>query len=283
MKVMDTTRARLLVVLALLGGLLALSPFAPAKANPSAWCSDPGPGNPHVQLVSGDFGLPLWLGVESGADTGSPGLVNLCYGTGAPDDSKTLGGTLGVEVKPRSGGVDVHAHNAPDDNSALSNSVTVFSWPTYSVSPGGTGGGQALTFTIPVAVCSGPCLPTTQPADGQSGVIVGTISQAPAGGTSAAYRVDNLCVQVDGATVLGRCDGQILDDAGVTTTGTAPVSAVPGTPGPCVVGACAPSFDSIGTTGRQLATLYVPGLGTVPVYGVHTCLYQENASTPCPS
>ncbi|HZI39759.1 MAG TPA: hypothetical protein VFF24_15745 [Acidimicrobiia bacterium] len=272
-----------LVPAALLGGLLALSPLAPAKAA-SEVCTDNWP-SVSVQLVSGTLGLPLWLGVESGVLDGQPGHVGLCYGTGAPGDSKTAGGHASVSVLPSTSGSTVDVHNWSDSNAAIGANVAVVSQPTYTVSPGGAGGGQALTFTIPVAICAGPCHPGTQPLDGTNGVIVGTISPTspPSGGTSASYRVTNLCVKVDGATVLGNCDAVVIGDTGVTTTGTDPVNTSPATPGPCVVGLCAPNYNYIGTTGNQLATVYVHGLGPVPVYGVHTCLYQKDASTPCPT
>jgi hypothetical protein len=282
MKVMDTKRARFLVVLSLLGGLLALSPFAPAKATTSGNCTDSWPSL-SVQLVSGDFGLPLWLGFESGAFDGRPDHAGVCYGTGAPGDGKTAGGFAEFYALQQPNGVSVNLRNTSDPNAANQVNASANASPTYSVSPGGTGGGQALTFTIPVTVCSGPCQPTNQPLDGTNGVVVGRIVQTPSGGTSAAYRVDNLCVQVDGTTVLGRCDGVVLADTGVTTTGTDPTNTWPATPGPCVVGFCAPNYDYIGTTGNQIATIYVHGLGPIPVYGVHTCLYQKDASIQCPS
>src|SRR5699024_7374740 len=43
-----------LTLSALLAGLLAFSPFTPAKANPSAWCDDD-VNHPSVRLVDGDF------------------------------------------------------------------------------------------------------------------------------------------------------------------------------------------------------------------------------------
>lgn len=283
MKVMDMKRARLLVVPALLGGLLAVAPFTPASAWSEA-CTDAWP-QVSVQLVSGDFGLPLWLGVESGVLDGQPGHVGLCYGTGAPGDSKTAGGFAQVTVIPWSNGVSVGFANSSDANAANQNNVSGYAWPTYSLSPGDTSGGQALTFWVPFAVCSGPCQPGTQPADGPTGVIVGTIQQTPPppGGTSAAYKVTGLCLKVDGNTVAGSCDSGLLGDTGVTTTGTDPVNAQPATPGPCVLSMCAPNYDYIGTTGNQLATVYVPVLGPVPVYGVHTCLYTRDANTQCPA
>lgn len=285
MKTTNRKRRGVLAVLALLAALAsAVTPLTPAKAT-SGFCGDAWP-NPHVQLVSGDVGgidVPLWLGVESGALSGTPGHVRLCYATGAPGDNKTFGGSSYVTLPVAQGNNYTAAGTESDGNAAAGATASASTAPTYTVAPGGTSGGQVLTFTIPASVCVGPCVPGTQPLDGTSGVIVGTLTRTPSGGTSAAYRVDNLCVKVDGATVLGNCQGTFLNDTGATTTGTTPVSVVPGTPGPCVVGVCAPSFDSIGTSGRQLGTLYVPGLGAIPVYGVHTCLYQKNAGTTCPS
>ena len=271
-----------LMVTVLLAGALAFSPTTPAKAW-SENCADGWPGIT-MQVVSGDFGLPLWLGFENYALNGQPGVTAVCYGTGAPGDSKAAGGLTSVAVVPWSNGVSIGANNYSDGNAAVQANVSAYAWPTYYYSTGGTGGGQSLTFTMPVGICPGPCHPSIQLTDGQTGILVGTVSQVPpgSGGTSAAYRVDNLCVKVDGVTVLGNCDGPFLDNTGITTTGTNPTNAPPSTPGPCVVSVCAPSYNSIGTTGNQIATLYVPGLGSVPVYGVHTCLYQKDASTPCP-
>lgn len=268
-------------MLSLLGGLLALSPFTPAKAT-SGWCTDASP-QVSVQLLDGDFGLPLWLGFESGVLDGRPGNVGLCYGTGAPGDAKAAGGYAAVLVTPGSNGANVAVANNSDPNAANRTSLNAWATPTYSLSPGGTGGGQALTVTIPIVVCSGPCLPVNQPADGTTGLIVGSISRTPtsSGGTSASYAVNGLCIKVDGATVLGNCTSG-LGDAGATTTGTSPTNTSPATPGPCVVGFCAPSYNYIGTTGNQIATVYIPVLGPVPVYGVHTCVYQKDAATPCP-
>ncbi|MEA3077567.1 MAG: hypothetical protein QOF60_2475 [Actinomycetota bacterium] len=270
---------------ALLGGLFALSPLAPASADsPSGYCSDPYE-SPRLQLFDehNNFGLPLWLGIESGAQQGPPGLVRLCYGTGAPGDSKTAGGAVGVVVQPWSNGVSVEAGTGSDTNAANQTNAGAYAWPTYSLSPGGANGGQALSLWIPFAVCSGPCQPSVQPADQPSGVIVGTIQQAPppAGGTSAAYSVTSLCLKVDGATVAGNCSEQI-SVGGVTTTGTNPVTSAPATPGPCVLTACAPNFTYLGTTRGQLATVYVPLLGPIPVFGVHTCLYRNDTNTVCP-
>ncbi len=282
MKVINKKRPGILVVLALLGGLLAVSPFTPAKAA-SEVCTDGWPGLSR-QLVSGDFGLPLWLGVESGVLNGQPGHVGLCYGTAAPGDDKAVGGHSSVSVLPSTTGATAGAHNNSDPTAAIQANWSAYAYPTYSVTPGGTGGGQALTFTVPVFVCVGPCQPGTQPLDGTNGVLVGTISPTPTdtSGISAAYRVSSLCIQVDGNTMVGDCSAGI-GDTGVTTTGTSPVNAMPAAPGPCVLSACAPSYDYVGTTGSQIATVYIPVVGPVPVYGVHTCLYQRNASTSCPS
>ena len=283
MKVMDTKRARLLVLPALLGGLLALSPFAPAKAEWSAACSD-NTTNPHYQFLDGDdFGIPLLLGVEWGVITGNPGSVAVCYGTGRADDPKVLGGIFGVNVVPTGNGADVKVINYSDSNAGIRPDNYNEAKPRFTLSPGGTGGGQVLTFEIPVKVCSGVCYPTGDPGLSTTGVIVGTISSTPAGpgGTSASYALNGLCVKVDGVTVVGNCTTG-FGNAGVTTTGTNPVNTSPTTPGPCVLSTCAPNYNYIGTTGNQIAWLYVPGLAPIPVYGVHTCLYQKDASTPCP-
>ncbi len=277
MKFMDTKRARLLVVLSLLGGLFALSPLAPAKAD-SGWCSDGYPSPITVQLVSGDFGLPLWLGFESYALNGEPGNVLLCYGTGAPGDAKTAGGHTAVRVVPTSSGADAKVENKSDPNSANQTPVQAAATPTYTVKPGLLGG-QQLTVTIPVTFCSGPCQPTTQPADAQTGVVIGTLTRDQS--TVAVYRVEALCLMVDGATVAGNCSSG-PGDVGVDQTNASWTNISPGTPGPCVLGVCAPSFNYIGTTGNQIGWVYLPGQPAIPVYGVHTCLYTKDSATQCP-
>jgi hypothetical protein len=276
-----TTRKRrgVLALLPFLAGVaLAATPFAPAKAD-SGWCSDGWPSPITMQLVSGDFGLPLWLGFESYALNGEPGNVLLCYGTGAPGDDKTAGGYTAVRVVPTSNGADAKAENTSDQNSANKTPVKANTTPTYTVKPGLLGG-QQLTVTIPFTVCSGPCQPGTQPADGQTGVVIGTLTRDQS--TFAVYQVDALCLQVDGTTLAGNCSSG-PGKVGVDTTGTSPTNISPGTPGPCVLTACAPNYNYIGTTGNQIAWVYVPGLPAFPVYGVHTCLYTKDASTTCPS
>lgn len=193
MKVMDNRRSRIVAVLVFLVGVLAVSPFAPARANPSGLCTDAWPQF-SVQLVSGDFGVPLWLGFESGVFDGQPGHVGLCYGTAAPGDAKAAGGHTAVTVLPTSNGANVNAYNASDANAANQNNVSATALPTYSLSPGGTGGGQALTVAIPFTFCSGPCQPSTQPLDGQSGVIVGTVSPPrPAPAAPAPPTASRVC------------------------------------------------------------------------------------------
>lgn len=270
-----------LVVSALLAGLLAFSPFAPARAW-SEVCTNDWPGV-SVQLVEGDFGLPLWLAVESGVMDGEPGHVGLCHGTGAPADNKTAGGHTYVKVVPTSDGATVRANSWSDPNAANQVNVSSQATPTYSLSTGGTSGGQALTFKVPVVVCSGPCQPGTQPADGTNGLIVGTVRQtpAPSSGTSAAYGITGLCVKVDGTTVLGSCDSGV-GDAGLTMEDNCCMHLEPGTPGPCLLSVCGPSYNFIQTNDGHVMTLYVPGLTPIPVYGVHTCLYTKDANTACP-
>lgn len=277
MKVTDTKRARLLVVLALLGGLLALSPLAPATATePSGYC----PGTP---LYDENFGIPLRVVVESSTSSYPWYGVSLCYGTNDPPETKVTGNYTYVHAHPQATGYDLYTGNASDSNGGLEANAHTQATPRYTVTPGSTSGGQTITVEIPVLICSGPCQPGTQPADGTSGVIVGTISQTPTstGGSSASYGVTGLCIKVDGTTVAGNCTSR-FGDAGVTTTGTSPAN-TSRTTGPCIAGWCGwPSYNYIGTTGNQIATVYVPGLGAVPVYGVHTCLYQKDTATPCP-
>ena len=271
---------RLLTLLALFASLATLAPATTASATePSSSC-DNGNTPTEIQLLSGDFGLPIWLGVQSYALNGEPG-VYVCYATGSPDQSKTVGGY--AEVTTRSGN-RVIVGNASDSNSGIQANVHVRSQPTYSVSPGGASGGQGVTFEIPVSVCSGVCYPTPGGGLATTGLIVGAISQRPApGGVSAAYSVTQLCLKVNGIEVTD-CGTTVLLP-GATTTGNLPVNVGTGgaTPGPCVVNVCIPSIDYVGTSGRQLATIYLPELGAIPVYGVRACAYQRDAQTPCPA
>jgi hypothetical protein len=268
--------ATALVPAALLGGLLALSPFAPARAD-SGTCYDG--NNSEVHLVSGTFGLPLWVSAETYGTSG----MSLCYGTAAPGSPMLAGGSVGFITYPSpipvvSGGID------SDESAAMQAEAVATLQPQYRVRTGS--GGQEVTFAIPFSLCTeGVCYPPGHPSEvGTTGVIVGTITQTPTspGGTSAAYSVTSLCVRVDGTDVLGSC-GSRIDDTGVTTTSANPVNINPTTPGPCVLSLCAPNYEYIGTTGNQLATVWVPVLGPVPVYGVHTCLYTKDTYTSCPT
>jgi hypothetical protein len=235
-----------------------------------------------TQLLSGDFGLPLWLGFQTATEPSGYLAVVLCYGTDGPNEPKPLGGLTHVTVK--SDGSSVSGGSRSDSNGGIQANAEAAAQPTYTVTPGGTSGGQALTFEIPFALCSGVCY--SAPGDGvaTTGLILGTISQRPApGGVSAAWTVDELCLMVNGIPVTG-CHTDVFLP-GATTTGNSPVNVGTGgdTPGPCVVGVCIPSIDYVGTSGQQLATLYLPQVGAVPVYGVRTCLFQGDAATPCPA
>jgi len=271
---------RLLTLLLLFASLATVAPATTASAEPSGTCSN-GAGN-ETQLVSGNFGLPLWLGIQY--VYGTTPRVNLitCYGTAAPDEAKLVGGYNYTRVSANG----VTTSNVSDSNSGVQPnlSLAVAALPTYSVSPGGASGGQAITFEIPFSVCSGACY--TAPGGGlaTTGLILGTLTQKSApGGVSAAYEVSKLCLMVNGIPVTSCSTGVSLP--GATTTGNLPANVGTGgaTPGPCVVGVCIPSIDYVGTSGRQLATIYLPELGAIPVYGVRACAYQRDAQTPCPA
>ncbi|HEX7169139.1 MAG TPA: hypothetical protein VF230_19330 [Acidimicrobiales bacterium] len=279
----------LFALAALLGGLVTLTPFAAATASqPSGACADQS-DSPTIPLVDGtnNLGLPLWLSIESGATSGAPGHVALCYATASPDDAKLIGGTAWVDVDPSSTYPVEYGH-ASDTNGAATANAAGDLGATYTFNPGGSNGGQELTVYIPFHLCTGNvCYPpgTVHGNEvGTTGVVVGTIEQTPAGtnGTSAAYRVTGVCITIDGVSVGGLC-GADFDHAGITTTGTNPVTGDPATPGPCVVTVCAPSYNYVGTTGNQIGTIHVPIFGPIPVYGVHTCLYRDNASVECPA
>ena len=256
-----------------------LIPVTNAWAVPSDYCSDEY-DRPSVQLLSGQFGLPLWLALESGASSGRPGAVGLCYSTGAPGQAKTLGGFTRVTVPGQSGGLIVVGNEA-DSNSAAGATVLLLSRPTWTVTPGGTSGGQAATVTIPFAICSGPCY--TEPGGGlaTTGLVVGQLSQVPAGpgGLSATYQVDQLCLTVNGIQLIRCSDG--LKNTGVTTTGASPMNAGTGL-GPCLAGICIPGqVNYVGTSGNQLATVSLLGV-PITVSGVRACAYQKDPATQCP-
>jgi len=268
---------RPLIVLLLAVALTALVPVAHASATDYSGSCDNGIGTVEVQLLSGDFGLPVWLGVQVGTGTS----LYVCYATGAPDSTKTTGGML--RVWPGYGDDGVYVRNYSDDTAAVKANFTTYVNPVYAVTPGGTSGGQSITFSIPFAVCSGVCY---TPSGGlqTTGLIVGALSQRSApGGVSAAYTVSSLCLYVNGIPVTN-C-GTTVTLPGATTTGNLPANVGTGgaTPGPCVVGVCIPSIDYVGTSGRQLATIYLPGNTSIPVYGVRACAYQRTATTPCPA
>lgn len=270
-------RTRTLAALLVAAALLTLMPVASASASHA--CND-GWGN-EIQLLSGDFGLPIWLGVQY-LDDGT-GASYICYGTGAPGSPKTLGGML--RVGPTTG-TGVHVRNWSDDNSALQAELSAWAQPTYTVDPGGyTAGGQEITFEIPFGICSGTACYDNPPGDvATTGFILGRIGKHyEPGGISAAYYVDQLCLIVNGIEVTN-C-GESVDLPGATITNNDPVNVGTGddTPGPCLVGVCIPSIDYVGTSGQKLATIYAPGLNPIPVYGVRVCLFQANSSTQCPA
>jgi len=268
-------RPRTLAALLVAAALLTLMPIASASATDYSGGCDNGIGDEY-QLLSGDFGLPIWLGVQP---HDSNGTAWICYGTGAPGSPKTIGGMLRVRPTTEPG---VYVRNYQDDSASVRADFTANASVRPTVTPGGASGGQEITFEIPFAVCSGVCYANDKVAT--TGLILGTLSQRSApGGTSLAYSVSELCLMVNGIRVTN-CDTDVALP-GLTTTGNSPVNVGTGgaTPGPCVVGVCIPSIDYVGTSGRQLATIYLPGNTSIPVYGVRVCAYQRTGTTPCPA
>jgi hypothetical protein len=269
-----------LTTVVLLGGLIAIAVPAQAGQGASEWCSDNmgNPGRIEIPILTS----PVTLGIEIGPPNGQgviPQHVHICYSTTptGSSGSELTGGNITVNpLNVGSNGVGVEC--IPDDNAQ---GVTVdcsgSTYPTYTVNPGGTNGGQVITVSIPFSICVGQCandeLNTT-------GLIVGTITQAPAGGATAAYRLSAVCVMVDGIP-LTDCTNDVFGYTGATATGTSPTNI--SSQGPCVLEQCLPLFGTsyVGTTGNQLATIWLFGI-PIPVYGQHTCIYQADAGTPCP-
>jgi hypothetical protein len=271
----------LLGLVTLLAGMLALSPLAPASAEPSGTCRDGSYTEVPLVNESNNFGLPLWLAVESYHAAGEEGF-GICYGTGAPGQEKITGGRLYAYTWPPPESIRPVVGHESDESGAVEANATAFAYPHYSVTPGGAGGGQELAFWIPLYACAEAlCYPGAagHPNEVSYSVLaVGTISQRPAepGSTSAAYRVSDLCLIVDGINVAGNC-GTDLGYTGVTTgpsAGPDQIVGVGGQNAPCFLNTvCVPSFDYV-RAGSELATIWVSGI-EIPVIGVPLCVYER--------
>jgi hypothetical protein len=262
-------------------GLPAARALAGPSGAPSGNCND-GAGDEvkEVPLLTS----PVTLAVEIGAFGSAVDHVGICYSTTAEGSSgpEAAGGDVAYYIGPTdSDPLPIAVGNSSDPGSAVQATAGSFDSPAYTVSPGGGSGGQVVTVFIPVSVCASQCV---APTLGTTGVMVGTLSKphVVVGGTNQDYELTGLCVLVDGAP-LNDCSSSLII-GGLTTTGTSPLNVEKG--GPCVGAACLPIFgDSyVGTTGNQLATIYLPVLGTaIPVNGVHTCVYHTPSTNPCPA
>jgi hypothetical protein len=262
---------------ALLGGPIH------AAAGSIAWCNDGDTTTYDVPLWQGGFGVPLWLGIETGAFNGYPGHVAICASETPPGSTspETFGGGSFVNVDaPYNGPYVFTAGTQSDSGAAVQANTYTDANPTLTAQSGGTSGGQQLTVSIPVAVCAGVCYPAPIPGAGLSttGAIVGTIQQvpAPSGGQSAAYQLTGLCLVVDG---IQDC---LAGPAIGATTGTLPALVVD-SGGPCLNGLCLPFTGSstIGVTPAQVATVYLPDMAPIPVDTGGVCYQSTTQSPPC--
>jgi hypothetical protein len=231
-----------------------------------------------------------------------PNELELAYAQGDPYDgvnmftraalcTSTAVGTQDVVVQGQPWGTGGPAYCNPNGNPNEYTGGGEWAFSTGVGINGAVGEGAApqlcqqpdgtYTLVLSGGACVGAaCQASPTEAVNKTGVIVGTLTKvpAPAGGTSEAYAVQSFCVYVDGIALTNCATG--LPTSGVVTTGAPPVTTTAAsTPGPCALGICVP-YGSAGTTGSQLATLYVAGI-PVNVYGVHTCVYQQSAATPC--
>jgi hypothetical protein len=275
-------KALSLTAVATLAGAALTGPIH-AAAGSITWCNDGDSSTDDVPLWQGGFGVPLWLGIETGAFNGYPGHVAICASETPPGSTapETFGGGGFVNVDaPYNGPYVFDAGTQSDGGAAVAANTYTDANPTLSVQPGGATGGQQLVVTIPVAVCAGVCYPAGPPGSGlgTTGAIVGTVQQLPppAGGHSAAYQLTGLCLYADG---LQDCLSSPVVGA---TTGTLP-SLVVNAGGPCLNGLCLPftGNSTIGVTPAQLATVYVPDMAPIPVDSGGVCYQSTTQSPPC--
>jgi hypothetical protein len=182
--------------------------------------------------------------------------------------------------------VDAPGYNAPgtddvacvsDPNTPVAVNCALVTTPSVSTS------GSDLTVTLPFSICAGvgtcPTLSNPGTAPYATGAIVGTVSQTPPppGGLGGVYKLSSLCVEVDGVVLPGTNCGSAINIGGVTTSGSAPVNTTP--LGGCGALVCGPGY--IGTSGSQLATVFLPGATSgIPLYGTGVCLYRAQSGPP---
>jgi hypothetical protein len=271
-------RATIVAVMVVCGTLVGL-PDRPATA--STVC-DPSyrPGT-HQYLVAGDFGLPLWLGIDQtyagDNSTTGPGYIRVCYGTGSPDNPKVLGGVVGVGRFDDYWGNHTLAFTEADTNATVSAPTSYAGADPRLRQWIDADGVHFLGLEIGAGYCVG-CSTYTPPTYGAAGIEI-ILEQAPAGpgGVRGAYTIYTACAHINGVWVVP-CTYQHDQPTGVTTTGASPL--VVGGPGPCIEGNCLPMAGYVGTTGQQLGTLWVAGT-PIAVNGLRSCVYWASP-TPCP-
>ncbi len=269
------------------GGLAALAfglgPVTQAFAGTpqSTACSD-GVGNDDVPILTNPITLGLEIGSPALAAEGHGGWTGgtyftLCYATSPTTNTgpETAGGTVGGGLSAAS---TPYVACIPDSDAYSTSTGGVA--PSCAISTSGTSG-TTILFSIPFGVCAGSC--NTNPFPNNTGAIIGALQQqgcSTAGCTSVVYTLQNLCIEFDGVPLPGTtCTA--VNVGGVQTTGSSPVNYSTAPPNsPCTLGICVP-VDYVGLSGTQLASIFVPGTSTsIPVFGVHDCLYYNTPSPP---
>lgn len=267
--------------LACLGGQVATVSHAAA-----ATACDDGGGNEYMEVPILSSPITLAAEVGDGYSLLDP-HVGLCFGTNseaanAAGQPELAGGAIFVDaLNPASNdGFSTGAAVLWDTNSDIRAGAVVGATPTYTVQPGGTGGGQTITVNLPFSLCVGPCTTNPGVSPYTTGLVVGSLTQVPppTGGQSAAYQLNSVCLYVDGVQV----DCLAGPTAGATTGGAPGLFIADG--GPCLNSLCLPvtGNSTIGLSPAQEATLYVPGLNPIPIGTGRVC-YQATSSSPaCP-
>jgi hypothetical protein len=277
---------KLATVVVMLLGVIVLAPGRPALADSA--CDESWRPGTRMWLLNGNGGAPVWLGYDHSNVGGGTyvigdrpesvelGRVNVCYGTGGPGEAKLIGGTIGTYEYYDYGYNRFGVYN-DSDNATVA--------PDFSVGAGEGGwawvdpaaGLGYVGYRIYLGACVEPCGSYAPPTYNSTYLEVELVQAPPGpGGVSAAYSLYDYCLHVDGVAVA-QCGYENDRPTGATTTGTSPLNV--GGPGPCVSGICLPVAGYVGTTGNQLATLWVDGT-PIPIYGVHQCIYWASP-TPC--
>ncbi|HEX7165922.1 MAG TPA: hypothetical protein VF230_02970 [Acidimicrobiales bacterium] len=268
----------------LAAGTLAVATAAvvtPATAG-TGWstaCNDSPPAvHDDVPIAGGPHALvpntPFTLGIEVNTTDHGGVRVALCYSTNGYNDPSPalLGGNLAVDVATVNGysnptGNEVNLACLPDTNTqGLYCNLGL----DAAYVAGGTGGGQALTFRVPYAVCFGAnCLANS--AVGPTGVVVGTLTAGPGG-----VNLSSLTVYVAGVPVTVGSTG------GGTSSGAITASPAGGIP-VCVTGfGCTTVPLGAYVAGNGAAIVYVDVAGQhIPLNSPSGCIVGVNATPPC--